>query len=156
MGGLVRSELGHTGSTTSLGSYFLEDKDGRASGFKGSWWKVGSVTSTAKKNPLSDAQGVMNSFRSSDLLDELSKHERSLTIRMTGDDLPQPTNRVVLDETYVDEYGLPVARIERKFGPNEDVLFKLTGTLFQEILDPFPHLIRTGRAAFWGRRVPSF
>lgn len=135
--GRLRSELGHTGNTTSLGSYFLEDTAG-LSGFPGSWWKVGTLASTARKNPLSDSGGALRSLSGNDLLDELSKHERSVQIRMTADDLSQPKNRVTLDTKYVDEHGLPVACIERQFGDHETkALFPLAKALFQKMLKPF-------------------
>jgi len=135
--GKLRNELGHTGNTTSLGSYFLQDKAG-LTGFKDSWWKVGTLASTARKNPFSDTGYATKSFSGRALLDEMAKHTRSLHIRMTGDDLPRAANRVSLDTKYVDEYGLPVARIERGFGANETkALFPLAQAEFLRMLEPF-------------------
>jgi choline dehydrogenase-like flavoprotein len=50
-------------------------------------------------------------------------------------------NRITLDPTYVDEYGFPVARITRGFGPNEQLMF----TLMQDKLnESFKHYLDIG------------
>jgi len=46
-------------------------------------------------------------------------------VRLTADDLSMTDNRVSLDPNYVDEYGIPVARISRKKGPNEGTVDKI-------------------------------
>jgi GMC oxidoreductase len=73
------------------------------------------MVSTAKKNPLEN-------------------HSRSIELRLTGDDLPMARNRVDLDPRYVDEYGLPVARITRDFGPAEREMFELTKSMMEGVL----------------------
>jgi choline dehydrogenase-like flavoprotein len=58
-------------------------------------------------------------------------------LRVTGDDLPMPRNRVDLDPTFVDEYGLPVARITRDFGPHERWMFDLIKGKLSDIFAPY-------------------
>jgi len=135
--GLVHGELGHTGSTTSYGPYFLRDDVG-VTGHPGSWWKVGTLSSTARKNPLSESGARFPKRVGRGFLDDMSKHNRAFHIRMTGDDLPHRDMRVTLDRSRVDEYGFPVARITRGFFANEKkALFPLTKSLFERMMHNF-------------------
>ena len=124
--GLLHGELGPTGNTSTFDTYFVRDGAGR-------WIKGGHLTSAAKKNPLEDAVNAVNgSSKAGDVLNRLLVNNRMLEVRLTGDDLPCPDNRITLDPTYVDEYGVPVARISRRvikdaannsfIGPNEQRL----------------------------------
>ncbi len=124
--GRLHGELGPTGNTSTFDTYFVRDGDGR-------WIKGGHLTSAAKKNPLEDAVNAVNgSSKAGAFLDQLLVNNRTFEIRLTGDDLPCADNRVSLDPTYVDEYGVPVARISRRsisdaagnkfVGPNEQRL----------------------------------
>jgi len=99
----------------------------RDSETSGKWWKAGTLVSTAKKNPLDNADGKLQGkgLIGRDLIADMERYNRGLEVRLTGDDLPMARNRVDLDPTFVDEYGLPVARITRDFGPNETLLFTL-------------------------------
>jgi choline dehydrogenase-like flavoprotein len=119
--GLVHSELGHTGNIVSYEHYFLKDQDKK-------WCKGGIVISTAKKNPLENAIQKLQTERlmGRELMAALDAYTRSVELRITADDLPRPGNRVTLDPNFVDEYGLPVARITRRFGPAEEKMFSLT------------------------------
>lgn len=130
--GVLRNELGHTGNTVSFEDYFLQDKAGE-------WWKGGIVVSAAKKNPL---EGAISSFTNKGLVQEpllgaMEDYNRTVEIRITGDDLPRPTNRVDLDPLHVDEHGLPVARITRSFGQNERQLFALARPKLEAVFAPF-------------------
>ena len=118
--GVLRNELGHTGNTVSFDQYFVEDDVGE-------WWKGGIVVSAARKNPLEGAIGsfARKSLIQTDLLHAMEDYNRTVEIRITGDDLPRPDNRIDLDPHHVDEHGLPVARISRAFGTNETNLFKI-------------------------------
>jgi choline dehydrogenase-like flavoprotein len=142
--GLLHGELGHTGGATSFGPYFLRDKEG-VTGFKDSWWKVGTLSNAARKNPLSEGTGFLsapNQTSGLPLLKEMARHNRAFHIRMTGDDLPHPENRVTLDRSYVDEYGIPVARIARGFYENEKkAMFPLTEALFRQMMKPFERVL---------------
>src|SRR5262245_65243116 len=82
------------------------------------WWKAGNVVSTAKKNPMENAVGKVERDKlvGMPLFQAMEDYNRTLEIRITGDDLPMPENRVDLDPHYTHEHGLPVARITRKFG----------------------------------------
>lgn len=124
--GLLHGEFGHTGNTTSFEPYFVKD-DVTQSDTAGKWWKAGTMTSTAKKNPLENADGKLRGKLQiqRDLLRRMEEYNRSLEVRLTADDLPRANNRVDLDPQYVDEYGFPVARITRSFGENEKLMFKL-------------------------------
>jgi choline dehydrogenase-like flavoprotein len=133
--GLLHGEFGPTGNVSTFASYFIEGPPE----FK--WIKGGHLTSTAKKNPLEDATktlaksdrkfgagkeglfGALNEPKYSGIAD----HNRRVEIRLTADDLPMHDNRVTLDPTYVDEYGIPVARVARRFGANEKRLFQAGG-----------------------------
>jgi choline dehydrogenase-like flavoprotein len=116
--GLLRSEIGHTGNTASFAPYFVQDPVTKR------WFKAGTIVSTQKKNPLETAvtrANDGNGFKKvgKDLLIGMEGAARSLELRLTGDDLPMARNRVDLDPDYVDEYGLPVARITREPGAHE-------------------------------------
>ena len=56
--GVLHGEFGHTGNTTSFETYFVKDEI-TASDTAGLWWKAGTMTSTAKKNPLENADGKL-------------------------------------------------------------------------------------------------
>ena len=71
------------------------------------------------------------------LLENIEPSTRSVELRLTGDDLPMPRNRVDLDPTVVDEYGLPVARITRDFGEHERWMFELLKPKLQAIFEPY-------------------
>lgn len=119
--GLLHGEFGPTGNVSTFWGYFLKHPASQK------WIKAGHFTSAAKKNPLEDAVGAVNGSTpliGDALLDRVIENNRRFEIRLTGDDLPVPDNRVTLDPKYVDEYGVPVARISRKLGPNEVRLFE--------------------------------
>jgi choline dehydrogenase-like flavoprotein len=132
--GVLRNELGHTGNTVSYDDYFLRDE-------KDQWWKGGIVVSAAKKNPL---EGAISSFSRNKiqrpLLEAMEDYNRTVEVRMTGDDLPMPANRVDLDPYHVDEHGLPVARITRTLGPNELKVQELAKPRMNAIFDAFGDL----------------
>jgi choline dehydrogenase-like flavoprotein len=143
MQGYLRSELGHTGNTMTFADYFVKDaRTPEDPETFGKWWKAGTMVSTAKKNPLDNADGkVQGGMVGRDLIAEMELYNRRLEIRLTGDDLPMARNRITLDPTYVDEYGFPVARITRGFGPNEQLMF----TLMQDKLnESFKHYLDIG------------
>jgi choline dehydrogenase-like flavoprotein len=141
MQGSLRSELGHTGNTMTFADYFVLDES-QDPDTGGKWWKAGTMVSTAKKNPLDNADGKLQAGRiGRDLITDMERYNRSLEIRLTGDDLPMARNRVGLDPTYVDEYGFPVARITRGFGPNEMLMFKL---MQGKLKESFRHYVDTG------------
>jgi choline dehydrogenase-like flavoprotein len=130
--GHLHGELAHTGNVVTFDNYFIEDPKA-----KGAWWKAGTMVSTAKKNPLENAVGVVNRTRKTggSLLAAMEDHSRTVELRLTGDDLPMYRNRVDLDPRYVDEYGLPVARITRDFGEAERKMFELARPIMQSVLD---------------------
>ena len=134
--GMLHGELGHTGNTTSYGLYFVKDKD------RDLWWKGGTIVSTAKKNVLENAVLAVDKGTGQQLLQSMEDFNRTLEIRLTGDDLPMPSNRVDLDPKYVDEHGLPVARITRDFGPAEQRMFALTKPHLDAVWEPFLKLPR--------------
>jgi len=144
MQGFLHSELGHTGNTMTFADYFVQDDVSPAgSETAGKWWKAGTLVSTAKKNPLDNADSKLQTkgLVGRDLISDMERYNRGLEIRLTGDDLPMARNRVDLDPSFVDEYGLPVARITRDFGPNETLMF----TLMQKRLRAcFQHYLDTG------------
>jgi len=99
------------------------------------------MVSTAKKNPLENAIiAAKKGLRGDKLLAAMEDYERSLEVRLTGDDLPRFDNRVDLDPVYVDEYGLPVARITRNFGPAETQMFQLVRPLLEKVFEPYKQL----------------
>jgi choline dehydrogenase-like flavoprotein len=129
--GYLHGEFGPTGNTSTFGAYFVQDHSK-------AWIKAGHITSAAKKNPLDDAVGALRKGAiGAPLLKNLQAHNRTLEVRLTGDDLPMPDNRVTLDPTYVDEYGLPVARIARKLGANERALFKASQKTLESIFNQY-------------------
>jgi choline dehydrogenase-like flavoprotein len=134
--GILHGEFGHTGNTTSFEPYFVQD-DVTTSDTAGKWWKAGTMTSTAKKNPLENADGKLRgkSIIQRKLLGAMEDYNRSLEVRLTADDLPRAGNRVDLDPQYVDEYGFPVARITRSFGENEKLIFKLVRKRLLKLCD---------------------
>lgn len=134
--GSLRGEIGMTGNTTSFGHYFVRDDEGR-------WLKAGTMTSTAKKNPLENADGKARGDAKNPplygmkLLGAMEAYNRTLEVRLTADDLPMARNRVTLDPDYVDEYGLPVARITRDFGEHENRMFRAMQSKLTEIFDVY-------------------
>jgi choline dehydrogenase-like flavoprotein len=48
-----------------------------------------------------------------------------------------PQNRIDLDPTFVDEYGLPTARVTRDFGPHERWMFELLKDKLSAIFAPY-------------------
>jgi len=126
--GLLHPELGNIGSTTSYDNYFIPGET------RDSWWKMGIMTAAEKKNPL---HGAVNALQAGamgmELLGKMDEYTRQLDLRTTGDDHPMPRNRVTLDPSYVDEHGLPVARITRSFGEHEQLVFRLMKARFREI-----------------------
>ena len=131
--GLLHGEFGHTGNVTSFDPYFVKAKIGE----KGRWLKGGTLTSTAKKNPLENALDKTERGVGRDLLKLVDQYERTFEIRLTADDLPMPANRVDLDPTYVDEYGFPVARITRKVGQHEWRMFEAVKPRMEALFTPF-------------------
>jgi choline dehydrogenase-like flavoprotein len=111
--GLLHGELGPTGNTSTFATYFMRD------GGSDTWIKGGHLTSAAKKNPMEDAVTAFNGDPTVDISKAMMINNRQLEVRLTADDLPMKANRVSLDPNYVDEYGVPVARIARKKGDNE-------------------------------------
>lgn len=130
--GLVRAEFGPTGNTSSFAPYFLRNPA------DGAWVKGGTLTSTSKKNPMENAVSKVerDALTGHELLAEMESHARRVEIRCTADDLPMDRNRVDLDPKYVDEYGFPVARLTRDFGPNEWLLSALMEKEFEKIGAP--------------------
>lgn len=127
--GLLHGEFGPTGNTSTFGSYFMKHRPTER------WIKGGHITSTAKKNPLEDAVTAVNKdgLTGQSLLDRIQENNRRLEVRLTADDLPMRDNRVTIDRTYVDEYGVPVARIERKLGPNERRIFETGKEMMERV-----------------------
>jgi choline dehydrogenase-like flavoprotein len=142
--GVLHSELGHTGNIMSYEHYFLKDDA------DGQWSKAGITISTAKKNPLENATGKLQNkgLIGAELLKAMEAYTRTVELRVTADDLPMPRNRVTLDPKYVDEYGLPVARITRSFGPAEEKMFPLamgeSARIFQPMVDRYGGKPTTG------------
>lgn len=80
----------------------------------------------ARKNPLENAEAYIGEGKYGlDLLKKIEQYPRTVELRVTGDDLPHPSNRVDLDPKYVDEYGFPVARITRDYRFYEQKMFDL-------------------------------
>jgi len=131
--GLLHGEYGPTGNTATFWPYFVKNPS------TGKWIKVGTLTSTARKNPLENAVDKHERGKKvgRDLIREMEEHARTIQIRCTSDDLPMSRNRVDLDPNYVDEYGFPVARITRDLGPNEWQMQSLMEPELQRILDPY-------------------
>lgn len=128
MQGALHAELINTGTVVTYENYFMEDDEHE-------WWKGGIVINAVLKNPLEGALRATRSAASGlDLLHQMEDYNRGLELRMTGDDLPMPANRVDLDPTYVDEHGLPVARLTRSFGPNEAKVSALAQARMLEVL----------------------
>ena len=138
--GTLHGELGHTGNTMTYEHYFFNDQPDHPD--KGKWWKGGTMVSTAKKNPLDNATSniVDKGGHGLDLIRGMEVHTRSYELRLTGDDLPRPSNRVDLDPHFVDEYGFPVARITRDFGPAEKQMFQLSEAPMRKVFEPFTKL----------------
>ncbi len=133
--GKVRGELGHTGNTMTFEHYFMNDRPDDPG--NGKWWKGGTMVSTSKKNPLENATNAVDKVSKLELIAKMEEYTRAFEVRFTGDDLPRPANRVDLDPRFVDEYGFPVARITRAFGPAETQMFKLAEEPLRAMIKPF-------------------
>jgi choline dehydrogenase-like flavoprotein len=144
LAGLLRHEFGPTGNTASYERYFLT---GTFAGREATWLKGGILASTASKNPLEAAWGKAypsgaGPLQGRALLDATAENARKVSIRITGDDLPHPDNRVVLDPKYVDEFGFPVARIVRSKRAYEKAVEQAAMLQLKAMFDPV-----AGRAA---------
>jgi choline dehydrogenase-like flavoprotein len=131
--GLLHGEYGPTGNTASFWPYFAKNPA------TGRWIKVGTLTSTARKNPLENAieRHERGKTIGRELIREMEEYARTVQIRCTSDDLPMARNRVDLDPNHVDEYGFPVARITRDLGPNEWQMQSLLEPELVRILEPY-------------------
>ena len=132
--GLLHSELGPTGNTTTFATYFMKDA------VDDTWVKGGHLTSAAKKNPLEIAVGSATGNPPKvgiDILNQMQVTNRQLEVRLTADDLPMKANRVTLDPTYVDEYGYPVACISRAKGSNEKKVDGLGKDLMPKVFEQY-------------------
>ena len=141
--GLLHGEHGHTGNMMTFEPYFVRD-DARQ------WLKAGTLVTAAKKNPMDNAIASLverKKLKGKELLLGMESYDRTLEIRLTGDDLPMAKNRVDLDPTHVDEYGLPVARITRDFGPAETRMFKATRKMMEQVWKPYLALKETNTPA---------
>ena len=137
--GSLHGEFGHTGNTTTFAPYFVHDETNNF------WFKSGTMTSTAKKNPLENAsEKVEKSLFGLDLLKEIDIYNRSCEVRLTADDLPRPSNRVDLDPTHIDEYGFPVARITRDVGEHEKRMYQQIVPQLRSIFDPYSSVLVNG------------
>lgn len=129
--GLLRGDFGHTGNVTTLSPYFVKAGE--------KWIKAGTLTSTAKKNPLENATEAVErpdkNKIGSELITEMERYNRTLEIRLTGDDLPMHRNRVDLDPNHVDEFGVPVARITRSLGPAEWQMFRTVEPMLRGVCE---------------------
>ncbi|MCZ8039125.1 MAG: GMC family oxidoreductase [Microcystis aeruginosa K13-05] len=132
--GFLHGEFGHTGTLTSFDHYLLHDQE------SGSWHKGGIITSIAKKNPMENLVNQASKVRGLDLLQKAEQHARTVELRFTGDDLPQYSTRVDLDPYYVDEFGLPVARVTRRLGAEEENVFRLAEPRVREMFLPLQKL----------------
>jgi choline dehydrogenase-like flavoprotein len=140
--GLLHSEFGHTGNVTAFDLYFIQDNRADAQDLRGKWCKGGTLGSAAKKNPLEGAFGFAQRSGGAGLplLEKLGGYTRTAEVRLTGDDLPMPRNRVDLDPVWVDEYGLPVARITRDFGEHEKWAANVADASLRALFKPFVDL----------------
>jgi choline dehydrogenase-like flavoprotein len=135
--GSLRAELGHTGNTIMFDHYFVRD-DRPDLPTSGLWWKSGTIVSTAKKNPLDNGDNkIKGGLIGRDLITAMERYNRSVELRLTADDLPRAITRVDLDPTYVDEYGLPVARITRNLGEHEELVFTLMSPKLEAVFQHF-------------------
>lgn len=139
--GSLRAELGHTGNTILFDHYFVRD-DRPGLPTSDLWWKSGTMVSTAKKNPLDNGDNrIKSGLIGRGLITAMERYNRSIELRLTADDFPRAITRVDLDPTYVDEYGLPVARITRSLGEHEELIFTLMRPKLQAV---FQHFRDTG------------
>jgi choline dehydrogenase-like flavoprotein len=129
--GYLHGEFGHTGTLVSFDHYFMKDD------VSDRWVKGGIITSIAKKNPMEVADSLVRGGLSGEkLLQKMELNSRTVELRYTGDDLPHYSNIVDLDPNCVDEYGFPVARITRRLGPQEDLMYKLASKRMRDLFAP--------------------
>jgi choline dehydrogenase-like flavoprotein len=67
----------------------------------------------------------------------METYDRTVEVRLTGDDLPRSVNRVDLDPQHVDEFGFPVARITRDVGKHEWLMYQAAKPMMEKIFTPF-------------------
>lgn len=148
--GWLHAEFGHTGTRMSYEPYFLKDKDNTK------WLKGGILTGIGRKNPLeSTLRGVDKAKTGEALLEEAEKNARRIDVRFTGDDLPRWDCTVDLDPNYVDEYGLPVARITRPLGPEEVAVDSATEVWMEKLFKPLVGRFGTRGAYAFQKTIPD-
>ena len=59
-----------------------------------------------------------------DLVDTMKNYNHAVGVKMVGEAMPDPDNRVTLDSEEKDQYGLPVARIHYRWTANDEALIQ--------------------------------
>ena len=143
--GTMHGQIGHTGNRMTFENYLMRNPE------DGKWIKAGTMVSTAKKNPLETAVRLQQDEAKQQigikLLTAMEAHSRNVELRLTGDDLPMRDNRVDLDPTHVDEYGIPVARITRRFGDAEKTMFRVARPVMESVFEEYAALGATVKSS---------
>ena len=58
----------------------------------------------------------------SELVEQMKNYNHSVGVKMVGEAMPDPDNRVTLDPDEIDQYGLPVARIHYRWTDHDQAL----------------------------------
>ena len=128
--GYLHGEFGHTGTLVSFDHYFMKDD------VSDRWVKGGIITSIAKKNPMEVADSlVRGGLNGEKLLQKMELNSRTVELRYTGDDLPHYSKSWISIPTAW-RIWFPVARITRRLGPQEDLMYKLASKRMRDLFDP--------------------
>jgi choline dehydrogenase-like flavoprotein len=98
-------------------------------GFGIQFWDTGAQTTGV------DVARVLPGFGASFKAEVKKRYPALVSLHPFGEVLPRPENRVTVDESRTDRYGVPLMRVDVKFGDNERKMRKHMYDTCQEILE---------------------
>ena len=98
-------------------------------GFGIQFWNTGAQTTGV------DVARVLPGFGASFKAEVKKRYPALVSLHPFGEVLPRPENRVTVDESRTDRYGVPLMKVDVQFGDNERKMRKHMYDTCQEILD---------------------
>jgi choline dehydrogenase-like flavoprotein len=98
-------------------------------GFGIQFWNTGAQTTGV------DVAGVVPGFGASFKAEVKKRYPALVSLHPFGEVLPRPENRITVDESRTDRYGVPLMKVDVQFGDNERKMRKHMYDTCQEILE---------------------